>query len=33
MPEFGDDGPLRPRYPADDQELLRDLGKDRADTD
>lgn len=33
MPEFGDDGPLRPGYPADDQELLRDLGKDRADTD
>jgi len=33
MPEFGDRGPLRPRYPADDQELLRDLGKDHADTD
>lgn len=33
MPEFGDDAPLRPRYPADDQEILRDLGKDRADTD
>jgi len=33
LPEFGDDAPLRPGYPADDQELLRDLGKDRADTD
>jgi hypothetical protein len=33
MPEFGDAAPIRPRYPADDQELLRDLGKDRADTD
>lgn len=33
MPEFGDDGPIRPGYPADDQELLRDLGKDRADAD
>jgi len=33
MPEFGDDGPIRPRYTADDQERLRDLGKDRADTD
>ena len=33
MPEFGDQAPVRPRYPADDQELLRDLGKDHADTD
>jgi hypothetical protein len=33
FPEFGDDAPIRPRYTADDQKVLRDLGHDKADTD